>query len=341
MPCHQSNGGFKSGVTLCKRLAKLTDLTVWSVWGEMYYGHREILEATGAKVCDAKPVASISEGDHVFFYMNDYPAVFGNFRQQWQAELSKAASIQLAFNRVLGGIPAENWLAEKATAIFFLDGKMQNDWSAIVKRNELCQIPMHVLAPPVELDAFTAISKLETPGKLIFSRLAGDGDVCAKSIEIYQTLASKLPNAEFWFMPTPQELLSEFSDNPQFRFLAPNQIPVTEFFANTDIFMLTYKDSVPIPGTRCLVEAMAAGCAPLVVNREGPKERVIHNESGFCADSNQDFIDYALMLANDKSLRLKFSNTAKERADSFKIVHWIDKIIHGFTNSGFANNTSD
>jgi len=328
MPCHQSNGGFKSGITLCNYLSKLTDLTIWSLWGELYSGHQAILESTGAELRFANPVLELEDGDHVFFYMNDYPFFFANFSQQWKAELNKAASVQIAFNRILGGVPGQAWLAHNTTSVYFLDQKMQRDWGIIVKRNDLSEIPTHVLVPPIELEPFSAIGEADrSEDKLIISRLAGDGDVDSQSIDIYQTLADKLPHAEFWFMPSPPELAREFADDSRFRFLSPNQIPVTEFLAKTTIFMLTYKQSVPIPGPRCLVEAMAAGCVPIVVNREGPKDRVLHAENGFCANSNQEFIDYALKLAADIELRNKLSQAARARAKSFKIEHWIERIM--------------
>jgi hypothetical protein len=333
--CNQSNGGFMSALTLINALRKTVDVETWSLWGKIDDDIDQQLSASQVSVKLANPVPSINEGDHLFLYMNDYPTLFGNFSREWQQQVDKSESVQIAFNRNLGSMPEQAWLADKLTHIYFQDAKMQNDWRFMTKRNELSEVSTSVLASPVELDSFCALAELrqnrglqtKLKTKLIFGRLAGDGAVEADSIPLYSRLAAALPNAEFWFMPTPSVLKESFRHNPQFRFLEPNEVTVHEFLLETDIFLLTYKKNTPVPGTRSLIEAMAAGCAPVVINREGPKARVQHAQNGFCANNNEEFFDYSMQLANDEELLKHYSSAAADRANTFKVKTWTDAII--------------
>jgi len=330
--CNRSNGGFDSAINLIDFLSAQFEICAWSLYGELYDGHAEMFESRGIPLLTAAPVPEINTGEHVFIYMNDYPAIFRNFSKQWQLQLNKAGSVQIGFNRTLGSLPLEDWLAGCLDKIYFLDTQMQSDWSSMVRNNQLSNVPTEVLPPPVILDTFLEIpSKKQEP--IVFGRLAGDGAVPVNGIEFYQHLAAQHPEAEFWFMPAAEILVEAFADNPQFKFYNPNEISVNEFFTACDIYMLTYQDGVPIPGPRSLIEAMAASCAPIVVNREGPKDRVVHGVSGFCADTDDDFYQYAELLVTNSEFRTKISIAARERAQTFKAQHWIEKISYTILNA--------
>ena len=325
--CNRSNGGFDSAITLIDLLAEQFDICAWSLYGELYDGHAEMFNGRDIPLKTSIPVPEINSGEHVFIYMNDYPAIFSNYSKQWQAQLSKAGSLQIGFNRILGSLPLESWLADYLDKIYFLDNKMESDWSSMVRNKQLINVPTEVLPPPVLLDEFLDVS-CEKVMPIVFGRLAGDGAVPSNSIEFYQKMATQHVTAEFWFMPAAEILVEAFAENPQFKFFKPNEISVIEFFTACDIYMLTYQNGVPIPGPRSLIEAMAASCAPIVVNREGPKDRVVHGVSGFCADTDEDFYQYAKLLVTNSELRIKISAAARERAQTFKAQHWIEKISH-------------
>jgi glycosyltransferase involved in cell wall biosynthesis len=65
------------------------------------------------------------------------------------------------------------------------------------------------------------------------------------------------------------------------------------------------------------VEAMAAGCVPIVINRGAQPEIVEHGVSGFLWNSIDDLTDYTLLLASDDKLRAKMSAAARARAGAF------------------------
>lgn len=65
------------------------------------------------------------------------------------------------------------------------------------------------------------------------------------------------------------------------------------------------------------VEAMSAGCVPVVINAGGQKEIVTEGENGFLWDSLEEFQDKTLKLINDEDLLSRLSKQAKEDANKF------------------------
>ncbi len=65
------------------------------------------------------------------------------------------------------------------------------------------------------------------------------------------------------------------------------------------------------------VEAMAAGCVPVVINKGGQPEIVEHEVSGFVWDTLDELKDYTARLISDDDLRLRMSAAARKRAQTF------------------------
>jgi glycosyltransferase involved in cell wall biosynthesis len=65
------------------------------------------------------------------------------------------------------------------------------------------------------------------------------------------------------------------------------------------------------------VEAMAAGCVPVVVNLGGQREIVEHGVNGYLWDDFDQLKMYTLRLARDESLRIRMSEAARQRARTF------------------------
>lgn len=71
------------------------------------------------------------------------------------------------------------------------------------------------------------------------------------------------------------------------------------------------------------VEAMAAECVPVVIEKGGQAEIVEHTKSGFLWESPEQLADYSLQLINDSKLRKDMANQAASRAKIFdKKVFW-------------------
>ena len=65
------------------------------------------------------------------------------------------------------------------------------------------------------------------------------------------------------------------------------------------------------------VEAMAAGCVPIVVNKGGQPEIVQHGTSGFVWNTLDELKGFTRMLMNDPELCARMSRAARQRAQRF------------------------
>jgi glycosyltransferase involved in cell wall biosynthesis len=65
------------------------------------------------------------------------------------------------------------------------------------------------------------------------------------------------------------------------------------------------------------VEAMAAGCVPVVIGKGGQKEIVINHETGFLWETLEELMDYTEQLARNPTLWAKMSQAALQRAQDF------------------------
>lgn len=74
------------------------------------------------------------------------------------------------------------------------------------------------------------------------------------------------------------------------------------------------------------VEAMAAGCVPVVINKGGQPEIVEHEVSGLLWDDLDQFKEYTLKIINNQKLREKLSQNAQERAPKFSKENFVQNL---------------
>jgi L-malate glycosyltransferase len=65
------------------------------------------------------------------------------------------------------------------------------------------------------------------------------------------------------------------------------------------------------------VEAMAAGCVPVVIKKGGQLEIVEHGVSGFLWETLDELREYTRILIDDDALRAEMSEAARQRAQQF------------------------
>jgi glycosyltransferase involved in cell wall biosynthesis len=75
------------------------------------------------------------------------------------------------------------------------------------------------------------------------------------------------------------------------------------------------------------VEAMAAGCVPVVINKGGQPEIVQHGKSGFLWNTVDELRRYTETLAHDEALWSRMSEAAVERARLFDRAHYVDRFL--------------
>ena len=74
------------------------------------------------------------------------------------------------------------------------------------------------------------------------------------------------------------------------------------------------------------VEAMAAGCVPIVINKGGQREIVEHGVSGFLWNTLEELKLYTLQIARDEKFRIRMADAARLRAQRFST----EKFVNGF-----------
>ena len=75
------------------------------------------------------------------------------------------------------------------------------------------------------------------------------------------------------------------------------------------------------------VEAMAAGCVPVVIRKGGQSEIVQHGISGYLWDTVDELIEYTDRLIKDAALRERMSNAARLRAQCFSRDVFIERFL--------------
>ena len=75
------------------------------------------------------------------------------------------------------------------------------------------------------------------------------------------------------------------------------------------------------------VEAMAAGCVPVVVDRGGQPEVVEHGVSGFVWTTLDELKKYTLRLVDDEPLRTRMAEAARQRSRLFSKEHFVQNFL--------------
>lgn len=73
------------------------------------------------------------------------------------------------------------------------------------------------------------------------------------------------------------------------------------------------------------VEAMSAGCIPVVINKGGQPEIVEHGVSGFLWNTLEELIEYTARLMRDDGLRLRMERAARARAAQFSRERFVSR----------------
>lgn len=75
------------------------------------------------------------------------------------------------------------------------------------------------------------------------------------------------------------------------------------------------------------VEAMAAGCVPVVINKGGQSEIVRHGVSGFLWNTFDELKEYTSLLARDERLRARMAEQARRRAQLFSREVFVSQFL--------------
>jgi glycosyltransferase involved in cell wall biosynthesis len=87
------------------------------------------------------------------------------------------------------------------------------------------------------------------------------------------------------------------------------------------------------------VEAMAAGCVPVVINKGGQPEIVEHGISGFVWNTIEELKKYTNALVEDRALWIRMSEAARTRAQAFSRERFLVEISSRAGIGGLAPHT--
>lgn len=90
------------------------------------------------------------------------------------------------------------------------------------------------------------------------------------------------------------------------------------------LYILPVDAHSSIDGT--LGQMMRIGLPVIVGGAPAPKERIIHGENGFIADTVSDIVYYAELLAGEQKLREKIGRNARQSTIYLNSKSWIDKL---------------
>lgn len=328
-PLHSPTGGVTSALALAGTLQPACGLSAWSLPVEpgIDDGVRARFLQLGLEVRSASPVPDLPAGTHLFFHLGEYPLVFDRDADAWRPVLERAGSVQFSVNFNIGSLPRHHWLGDCLSAIYFQNREMVGLWRRKMVGTSLEEVPVVVLPPPVDIEPFLATPDPDQD-RLVIGLLSGSSWLARDVVGFYERLADSLPDAEFWFMPTPAVIRKHFGDHPRFRLFEQDEIPVIEFITAMDVYCFPSDiNAQTLQGTRTLVEIMAAGRPPVMADRLGPRDRIVHGESGFVTNHLEQMVEHVVTLARDAALRRRIGRAARERARGWPVSAWRDAIL--------------
>jgi glycosyltransferase involved in cell wall biosynthesis len=75
------------------------------------------------------------------------------------------------------------------------------------------------------------------------------------------------------------------------------------------------------------VEAMSAGCVPIVINKGGQPEIVEHGVSGFLWSKLEELKEYTELAVKDEQLRAQMAEAARARAALFSREQFVSRFL--------------
>lgn len=330
---HSLNGSISSALALCDLLLPDIAIQAWTLPVQTQIDDRVLKRFSdrGIAVNTTHKFDEMPADAHLFFQMGEYPIVFGKDADVWRDVFERAHSVQFSINFNIGALPNYPWLANHLSGVYFQNTEAAGLWQRKAATTRLEKVPIIILPPPVDLDPFLGLeTDLDENGaeKIVIGLLSGSVRLAMGVVDFYTSLAKRLPQAEFWFMPTPDIIRRHFSEHPGFRLFDRDELPIAEFIQAMDIYCLpSNPNAQTLQGTRTLVEVMAAAGACVFVDRLGPRDRIVHGESGFKTNSLEEMQDYVVRLANNEELRASIGLNARERAQGWRVLDWRDAIL--------------
>ena len=256
------------------------------------------------------------------FYMNDF--VYKVEKEpDFRRIIESADRVYLVLNFTNGPVHKLPWIAKIVNRVFFLNHEKLNGFQSACCE-EWKNVSKRAYPPPVDIQQYLDIDRPLDRKPIVIGRHS------RMSLKypldpgyIYRELIKKIPEAHYAFQIPHRKISQEFKDDPRFKFNNWNQVSVREFLASIDIYASIISPKVHDQGPRVLIEAMAAGLPCVVENRDGMKERMVNEVTGYLVGSEDEAIAQIIDLYHNKDKRVVMGRNARNRAKSFDIGLWI------------------
>ncbi len=190
----------------------------------------------------------------------------------------------------------------------FKPGKKKNIIFSVGRFSRLMQAKRQ----DVLVDVFSQIAKELGDWQLV---LAGGTDIGKdKTFDLLKQKAKRLP-VEIIDSPSFSELKNLYAQAKIFWTAAGFGVDEEQNPEKVEQFGIT------------TVEAMAAGCVPIVINKGGQPEIVNHQQDGLLWKSKEELIKQTLKVARDNQLREKLARAAQKRAQVFSQEQFCQEIV--------------
>ncbi len=193
---------------------------------------------------------------------------------------------------------------------------------------------IHTIPNSISLPELQLVKKQESP-TLIFLSAIRPVKGLDRVFSAYHKLKKKLPNLKLWIVGDDS---SPFAQNLKQAILSqPNQ-DVTFFgkVSNDKKYQLLQSAHLLVHGSykegwgRVIIEANSVGLPAVVFKAAGLADSVIHNQTGYIAIGEKEFISYIELLLNDLQKMSQMSNQAIEYSRQFSLSEIENKFINLF-----------
>lgn len=263
--------------------------------------------------------------DILMIYANDFVYKLGKNKDKLIKLMDSSGRCVTCLNFVMGEA-WQDWFSARMDKFLFLNTDKEKDLLGRWRKKKMKERPTKALAPPVFLEEY--LKTTPNYGVLNFVRTGRyggkyDDEAYKKIISGWMTIS---PESEYWFMATPPFVNKHFGGNEKFHNYGWDGQRVSSVLANGSLFHYHLPQSMRDQGPRVAVEAMASGLPIVAQKRDGMKDRLTE-ETGWFADTPDDFINVVKEIKSDLSILKQKGEQARERAKKvFDPYNWVKEI---------------
>ena len=260
------------------------------------------------------------------WYMNNSIYKLLEDRDDFRKVLGYADEIYIVLNFVLGGFEKQRWAEEyPIKKIFFLNNDKMNEFKQKAV-SELRHIPLVALPPPVDIDKYLSVERDYGRDLVVIGR---HSRISLKYPDDPVTMYEKLydqTDASFSFMAPHPKISKRFGNDKRFIFYPLDALSVPEYLKTIDIYLAVINPKTKDQGPRVLMEAMASGLPCIVENRDGMKDRMVDGLTGYLVNNENEAIQRAVELSQDRDKRIKMGQAARRIAATFRPELWVKEL---------------